>query len=222
MNNLLFGLSAEWFTNLHTPQKNVGVKTGKISIPGSIARAGNIKVYEDGATPKRMTQSLSEVLGDPWHHLSIDLCPTCDKEFSFWEPINPGDHFHQIVCVNLCTKCSDKSAEGIIPIDMFSEWEEVEAFRKEQGFTDYRTAKDKMLVGFDHAEALIMNAEFDEDRELFGWEREPDYAIGLTDEEAGRMAYFYAGGRHTDIYGEDYYDPHADLMRDREREMGVY
>lgn len=218
-NDLLFGLTREWFTNIHQPQKKDYTKPSKYSLPGSIVRAGNIKVYEEGQAPSRLTTS---IFNDPWVHLSIDLCPTCDKEFSFWEPTDPGDHFHQIVCVNLCDKCSDKSAEGIIPIHMFSEWDEVEAFRKEQGFIDYRTAKDKMLVGFDHAEALVMNAEIDKERELYGCHDENDYGMGMSDEEAGRMAYFYAGGRHPDIYAEDYYDPHADLMRDREREMGVY
>lgn len=203
------------------PQKKEQ-KRSRLSIPGSIARSKFIKVYEAGQEHKSMTISLSEVLGDPWHHLSIDLCPTCDNEFSFWEPLDPGDHFHQIVCVNMCDKCSEKSAEGIIPIHMFSEWDEVEAFRKEQGFIDYRTAKDKMLIGFDHAEAIVMNAEIDKDRELYGGRDFDNGLMGMTDEEASRMAYFYAGGRHPDIYAEDYYDPHADLMRDREREMGVY
>ncbi|MER2114270.1 MAG: hypothetical protein ABS904_00775 [Solibacillus isronensis] len=217
-NDLLFGLTREWFTNLHQPKKDF-TKPSKYSLPGSIVRAGNIKVYEEGQAPSRMTVP---IIDEPWYHLSIDLCPTCDKEFSYWEPTDPGDHFHQIVCVNLCNDCSDKSAEGIIPIHMFSEWDEVEAFRKEQGFINFRTAKDKMLVGFDHAEALVMNAEIDKERELYGCGDELDYMMEMSDEEAGRMAYFYAGGRHPDIYAEDYYDPHADLMRDREREMGVY
>lgn len=188
-----------------------------------------------------MMTSISELVREDSLNLAVEICAGCDTRFAAFVPVDPGDHFYQVVTTYLCDKCTEQSNQGLIKIHMYSELDEVDAHRKENGLVSFNEAYEKFkLDNFNsylksegklikHYEHEIGNGTLS--KKLLMWMIEEVDKTEIIDINASteqlekQLEHLLYGpeeeySSESGAFQENYYDPHRDLMIERYKELG--